>query len=135
MSDREWTETIVAGDEPLTVWARQCDPPGRMPGVAWVVELHTAGDVPPYPVATAYLSDFRRPLAGVCLDFILVPDDFRRQGYAEALVRACKRLWPGLWLTDPISPEGEALVNSLEGQELFDATAAPTTPGRGGAAH
>jgi len=100
----------------------QTDPPGLVAGIhwqasLWLTDFRDAGAVgpPPYPVAVAWLTDFRRVpgLDCVLLDFILVPDHRRRSGYAAALVAACRDRWPGLDLTDPISPEGEALAASL----------------------
>lgn len=70
-----------------------------------------------FPVATAYLSDYRgfpHTGLGIMLSFILVPDQHRRLGYAKALILALKEKYPDLVLTDPISPEGEALEASLD---------------------
>lgn len=70
-----------------------------------------------FPVATAYLSDYRgfpHTGLGIMLSFILVPDQYRRLGYAKALILAIKERFPELTTTDAISPEGEALLDSLE---------------------
>lgn len=76
------------------------DLPGLEPGIHWQASLFDSkagalGSLP-YPVAVAWLTDFEAtPLDCVVLDFILVPDQFRRRGYA-------------------ISDAGERLVESLE---------------------
>jgi GNAT superfamily N-acetyltransferase len=93
----------------------QVDPPGREPGVCWIASLYEHGDNPPYPMAMAWLSDYRScPVLGVVLDFILVPDQFRRRGYATQLIAACRdRFGADIQLTDAISPEGECLLASI----------------------
>lgn len=96
----------------------QYDPPGRMPGAAWIAELHPSSEAesPHFPLSVAYISDYRS--AGGCglvvLNFIWTPDHLRRQGHARRLIESCAARWPDLLLTDPISPEGEALAESLE---------------------
>jgi hypothetical protein len=85
-------------------------PPGRILGMPWMAELCHPTDGLPYPLAVAWLSDFRRAGLGMVLDNILVPDHLRRRGYATALIAACHARWPDLMLTDPISPEGEGLL-------------------------
>lgn len=89
-------------------------PPGRMPGICWVAELCDPSGNTPYPLAVAWLSDFRRVGPGVILDFILVPDHLRRRGHATALIAACRERWPDLLLTDAVSPAGDGLLASLE---------------------
>ena len=49
-----------------------------------------------------------------CLEFILVADQERRRGIATALVAACRKRWPNIYLTDAISEAGEGFLSSLE---------------------
>jgi hypothetical protein len=109
-------EDRLPGDRYVYVF-RQLDDPGREPGVAWRAELHTDDDSPPFPLAAAYLSDFRAapvPL-GMIVDYVWVPDHLRRRGHATRLIRACERRWPGLTLTGPISEAGEGLIAKMTG--------------------
>lgn len=100
--------------------------PGWMDGIHWLAELHNpdAGQIPgdfPYPVALAWLAAFPDHTGmGTILDFILVPDQFRRQGYALRLIGECEKRWPDLHLTDAISPEGDALLTALERDGALD---------------
>jgi len=100
--------------EDLTATFEQCDPPGRRAGICWRAELYDADGVLTYPVAIAYLTDFRGAGLGVIVDFTLVPDHLRRLGYATRLLRECEARWPDLGLTDAISDAGEGLLDSLE---------------------
>jgi hypothetical protein len=94
-----------------------------MPGIAWTAELYSEDHETPYPVATAYLSDFSGSVLNcVMLDFILVPDQHRCRGYGKHLVKRCIERWPDLELTEAISDEGEALIDSLVGCGLFGET-------------
>ena len=111
---------------PIVVF-RQLDPPGRIPGIAWIAELHSPDDCPPYQLATAWLTDFTGLIPGcVMLDFILVPDHLRRKGYASQLIRACQDRWPNLEFTDEISTEGEALLSSVSVDTIPYSTEEPT---------
>lgn len=91
--------------------------PGWTAGLHWQAELHDPDDHDerPYPVAIAWITDYPRdsPVGGPGLDYILVPDHLRRRGYATRLIAMCRIRFPGLWLTDGISHEGEALLRSL----------------------
>jgi hypothetical protein len=44
------------------------------------------------------------------LNYIVVADQWRRQGFGRQLLNACRQRWPGIMFADPISPEGEALL-------------------------
>jgi hypothetical protein len=46
--------------------------------------------------------------------FVLVVDDFRRQGIATRLILACRERWPDLQLSLPISKVGLALYRKLQ---------------------
>ena len=65
-----------------------------------------------HPAALAWITDMT-PTMGHTLDFILVPDQCRRRGYATRLIAVCEQMWPDLELSEAISPEGEALLASL----------------------
>ena len=102
-----------------TILFSQIDLPDAMPGLRWQAQLfdHKAGALgwTPYPQAVAWLSDYSdSPLECVMLDFILVPDQYRRNGYATQLIAACEERWPNLELTEAISEAGEGLLNKLE---------------------
>lgn len=92
--------------------------PGWMPGLHWQVELYADDNgTLSYPLALAWVTDStpftpQAPLVG--LDFIIVMDQFRRQGHAEKLIAACKERWPGIHLTNAISREGQALLDKVE---------------------
>ena len=46
------------------------------------------------------------------LNFILVADQWRRQGVATSLITACRIRWPALQLTGPMDKAGEGLLRS-----------------------
>lgn len=103
----------------MTTVFHQIDLPNSSPGRRWQAQLFDpeAGALghTPYPQAIAWLSDYTdSPLACVLLDFVLVPDQFRRRGYASQLIAACEARWPNLELTEAISEAGEGLLASLE---------------------
>jgi hypothetical protein len=100
-------------DPSLQFFARQVDPPGRHPGIAWVAELHSPAEQWRFPVAMAYVSDFRRAGLGMFVEFSLVPDHLRRCGYATELVHRCLEQWPDLTMSDPISKAGAGLLGAL----------------------
>jgi GNAT superfamily N-acetyltransferase len=90
-------------------------PSNWKPGIHWLVEAHSSADDLSYPVGLAWVSDFfRAPIPIVSLDFILVPDHYRRLGVATALVRKCRERWPDIVLTEAISEGGEGLMRSLD---------------------
>lgn len=107
----------------MKTFFHQIDAPTRTPGIHWqaVMYLDDESELP-FPVAMAWLSDYQgaamKDFQFVLLDFILVPDALRRQGYAKQLVHACHDRWPSLRLTDPISKAGEGLLRSLEATKL-----------------
>lgn len=96
----------------------QVDAPGRLPGVRWLAELVDATGWHTSPYAVAWITD-ARPVLGMSLDYVLVPDECRRRGFGAQLVRACLERWPDLIPTNPIGPEGEALMASLVREGLF----------------
>lgn len=100
------------------LFARQYDPPRRVPGICWVAELRDSTGFCTRPSAVAYLTDYRGspipPFDAVLLDFIFVPDDLRRVGFATRLIRECRYRWPELTLTEAIGEPGERLIASLQ---------------------
>lgn len=85
-------------------------PPGRC-GQFSEAKLYDARGFAVMPFATAYL---RHSLTGPIVEFILVPDQCRLQGYATNLLEFCFQQWPELQLTDGVSEAGEALVAKFE---------------------
>src|SRR4051794_8235846 len=82
---------------------RQVDGPYWKPGTIWQVELHAESRTghpsfhPRFPVALAWVSDDPygpRP----ALEFVLVPDHYRRRGLAKRIIAACRERWPDLRL-------------------------------------
>ena len=90
-----------------------CTPPGRL-GDFSEVKLYDATGFSVMPLATAYL---RHSLTGPTVEFILVPDQCRKRGYATKLLEFCFQKWPDLQLTDGINEAGEALVAKFQRKE------------------
>lgn len=119
---------------PLDVLFRRMDEPVPaywMPGIHWQVEAHVCGAEFPFPAGLCWVSD-PSPLRQAdwsgtefppTLDFILVADHFRRRGVGKALVRACHRRWPTLWLTDAVSTSGAAFLAALASRRDDDGAA------------
>lgn len=90
-------------------------PNGWLSGLHWQVEHHDDDYDLSFPTGIAWISDFtpwKKQL--VILDFLLIPDMYRREGIATEIVLACKERWPTIDLGEAISEEGEAFLNSLE---------------------
>lgn len=93
-------------------------PDGWVAGVRWTVEAYPAGvcDLP-YPCGTAWVSDYPAPEGReklTSLDFILVADQFRREGVGKALYEAILARWPGVFVTDAISKSGDAFLDGVQ---------------------
>lgn len=82
------------------------------PGIHWQVEWYPDDVEAGAPLGLAWVSEYSNGF--VYLDFVLVRDDYRRQGIATDLVGACRERWPGLEM-DAVSDSGEAFLDSLEG--------------------
>lgn len=91
-------------------------PEDWVPGLHWQVEHHDDEYDMAFPTGIAWVSahtpEGEEPF--VYLDFLLVPDMYRREGIATEIVKACKERWPTIDLGEAISEEGEAFLNSLE---------------------
>ena len=85
-------------------------PPGRT-GLFAEAKAYDATGFAVMPLATAYI---RLTLTGAVVEFILVPDQCRRRGYATKLLEFCYEQWPRLQLTDGVSEAGEALVEKFQ---------------------
>jgi hypothetical protein len=101
-------------NEPPEVVFRQLDGPYWEPAAIWQVELHIGSDIG-YPAGLAWVWEKPNTIVMVRLEFVLVPDHFRRRGFATRLIEACRERWPDLVLSGPISEEGAALRESLQG--------------------
>ena len=89
-------------------------PKNWVPGVHWRVECYAdTGDLP-FPVGTAWVSDYNPHQELVSLDFILVPDHMRRKGIARILMNAIKQRWPKIHVTDAISASGLSFLFAME---------------------
>lgn len=88
----------------------------------WQVEAHSYTDGQGYPVGIAWvleplpMPDHTFPPPAV-LDFILVPDHYRRRGIARRLINACRERWAELVLTEAISEAGAALTAAVSGKD------------------
>lgn len=92
-------------DEPL--------PPGWVPRVHWQVECYDGAGRLPYPMGTAWVSDFDG-VDCVTLDYVLVADWYRRQGVATLLVQECRQRWPNIHIAEPLTADGVKLLASLQ---------------------
>ncbi len=86
-----------------------------MPGLHWQVEYHADNSDCSRPWGIAWVTAFEPGAAfPPVLDYVIVCDDCRRHGIATEIVRACRKKWPRLVLTDAISQAGEAFLASVE---------------------
>ena len=88
-------------------------PPYWEPDLHWQVEFWPDDADVTRPYGVAWVSAYDGTVIAPYLDYLIVCDDCRRQGVAKALIAACRERWPGIRLTDAISPEGEALLESV----------------------
>lgn len=94
-------------------------PPGRTPNIHWQVEYYPDDpqDDTAYPWGLAWVGLYPERFTGPTLLYVLVVDDYRRQGIAMRLIRACRERWPGLFLTEGVTEAGEALLAKLDEYE------------------
>lgn len=115
------------------IYFRQTDEPRVGKGIFWHVEYYAEeGSV--FPVGTAYVEAL--PQGYATLVFILVADQWRSRGVANALVAACSEKWPGLRFSQPISKEGKrtvrrAMQNREWGEKTSGRVAGMDPTGRG----
>ena len=103
---RPWGQIVLRGCLPDHTWQVEYHEGLGVPlGVAWVL-------APP-----ASLKGKRRPGGAFkpYLKFVLVSDEYRREGIATRLVVACRERWPDLSLTRPVSRAGMALYRKFQG--------------------
>lgn len=82
-------------------------------GMHWYVEFHHCEADMAYPIGMAFVTvPPKGAKIALCVDYIWVAVHFRRQGVANAIIKACKERWPDLWLTEAISKAGQALIES-----------------------
>lgn len=87
-------------------------PSSWLPGAHWVLEAYESDNSDlPYPIGQAWLTVISDQFISV--DFILVPDHFRREGIATLLYNEIIKCWPSAMLTDAISDAGEKLLESI----------------------
>ena len=98
----------------------QFDPPGRVKGITWMVNLFGHPEDHVFAFATAWVLVYPALRCDPIMEFILVPDQYRRRGHATRLIRACVKRWPNLVLTDAISPAGEGLLDRLIADRVID---------------
>ena len=86
----------------------------------WQVEAHRSNGVEAWwaPVGIAWLNYVAPRIMQPVVDYVLVADQFRRQGVAVRLLAAIFERWPDALLTDPISPAGARLVSAFERHRL-----------------
>lgn len=89
-------------------------PDNWQPELRWQVEYHQPKKDYPFPMGLAWVMVPPHDQIPPFLEFVLVPDQFRRVGIATKLVRAIQARWPSVVLTDGISAAGEGLLRSLE---------------------
>lgn len=80
----------------------------------WCGEFWPEHDDTGAPWGVCWVGEYPEPVRP-CLWYVLVPDPFRRQGIATALIAAARERWPNIFITEGVTPAGEGLVASLEG--------------------
>jgi len=79
------------------------------PIVYWNVEAYSPeGSM--FPVGTGYVVDAGKVAQ---LSFILVADQWRRQGYGAAIIEACKSRWPNFVSTTSMDSSSELFANAV----------------------
>jgi GNAT superfamily N-acetyltransferase len=102
---RPWGEIVPRGCLANHTWQVELHQGLGFPlGVAWVL-------APPAPTRGE-----RRPRGAPrpFVKYILVTDEYRREGIATRLIEACRERWPDLILTRPVSRAGLALYRKTQ---------------------
>lgn len=81
------------------------------PVTYWHVEAYSP-EGNQFPVGTAYVKSIEENQFAQ-LDFILVADHWRRQGFGTRLTRAIRERWPNAVSTGPIDNAGKGLLQSI----------------------
>ena len=82
-------------------------------GVHWYVEYHDDIFDCPFPLGIAFVSYHPNGPLPAIVYFVLVADLHRRKGVATKLIAAIRSRWPDAMLTDAISEDGKAFMDSL----------------------
>jgi GNAT superfamily N-acetyltransferase len=72
----------------------------------WCGEFWPGDEDTGHPWGVCWVAEYLVP--GPTMLYLLVVDAYRRLGVGTALVAAARARWPGLWVTDGVTPEGEA---------------------------
>lgn len=90
------------------IYFRKVKHPRNTSATFWYVEYYD-DEMPAqmFPVGTAYAVTLRKTAQ---LNFVLVADQWRRKGIAEALLNACRKRWPDLQYTSGMDRAGKALL-------------------------
>jgi GNAT superfamily N-acetyltransferase len=98
----------------------QIVPRGGLPDHTWQVEYHEGLGVPlgvAWVLAPPASPKGKKRPGGAFkpyLKFVLVSDEYRREGIATRLIEACRERWPDLSLTRPVSRAGLALYRRFQ---------------------
>lgn len=94
-----------AGDY-LVVWSRVGRPGWCLPH--WRAELFEADDFCSHPLGVAYVTDSTdTPMKCAMIDYLIIFDQWRNEGHARRLVRACHERFPGIEHTGRLTAAGE----------------------------
>jgi GNAT superfamily N-acetyltransferase len=78
----------------------------------WCGEYWSDDDDTGAPWGVCWVGEYPATV-GVVLWYVLVADPYRRRGIATALVAAARKRWPGIHVTEGVTPAGEALYDSI----------------------
>lgn len=78
----------------------------------WCGEYWPDTDDTGAPWGVCWVAEYPEP-TGAVLWMVLVEDRFRRQGIATALIVAACERWPGIFITEGVTPAGEALYATI----------------------
>jgi GNAT superfamily N-acetyltransferase len=96
------------------------DPHPAAPADRWVGEYWPDEDDTGAPWGVCWVAEYPAPIHAT-LWYVLVADPYRRQKIATELVAAARARWPGIFVTEGVTPAGEALFASLPDDPAFEA--------------